>query len=657
MPTKHALIVGVDKYCNIDKKYELSGCVNDAKLIKGILENYFAFEDSHITELHDEQATRDGILGAMNQLVDRIDTDDIVVFHFSGHGSRRTSPDPGEGSGKDSTIMTYDSGRGPEPNLDIVNLELNDWIKRLAAKSKNISMTFDCCHSGTVTRDAFAATVRAAPDDTRSIEDMGIDVDALPEVDKTATRGAKSDGDWLGLGESYVVMSGCRNDEYSHEFTQEDGDEVIRNGALTYYLTNALTKAKPGSTYRDVFELAHQGVNTKFPTQNPQMEGAVDREIFGTRDIDPLHFVPVVSVDGDEITLDGGAAHGIISGSRWSVYPQGTKQTKGSEVLGEIEITSVGPLSSMGKLKGAGAQISSGARCVEKARSPDEFILKVDLSDVPDTHRAELEAAIEKSALLAAAKSASSADSKVYVLTARKKAAEGDPVPQIDEINEPTWAIVNREGALTMPLHATAEKDVIDLLAKNLETTARYQNAIRLDNPDSILDVQFNIYAQNNDGDWESANGGHHVFTAGDRIGFEVVNKEKEPVFVSVLDFGLSGKIKLLYPPKTTSEVIEPGKTLKIAMGDRKLRLGLPDNFSADQGTGAFKAFITNAEADFQWLQQEGTRSAGGKSGLRGQFEAAYNGPKMRDAGFDDEEDDDAEDWTASCRTFEIRRE
>ena len=200
MPTKHALIVGVDKYCNIDKKYELSGCVNDAKLIRGILQNYFAFEDSHITELHDEEATRDGILGAMNKLVDRIDTDDIVVFHFSGHGSRRTSPDPGEGSGKDSTIMTYDSGRDTKPNLDIVNLELNDWIKRLAAKSKNISMTFDCCHSGTVTRDAFAATVRAAPDDTRSVEDMGIDVDALPEVDKTATRGAKSDGDWLGLG-------------------------------------------------------------------------------------------------------------------------------------------------------------------------------------------------------------------------------------------------------------------------------------------------------------------------------------------------------------------------------------------------------------------------------------------------------------------------
>ncbi len=33
MPTKHALIVGVDKYCNIDKKYELSGCVNDANAL------------------------------------------------------------------------------------------------------------------------------------------------------------------------------------------------------------------------------------------------------------------------------------------------------------------------------------------------------------------------------------------------------------------------------------------------------------------------------------------------------------------------------------------------------------------------------------------------------------------------------------------------
>ena len=43
MATKHALLIGVDKYCNLDKKYELSGCVNDAQLVaKALVYNLVA---------------------------------------------------------------------------------------------------------------------------------------------------------------------------------------------------------------------------------------------------------------------------------------------------------------------------------------------------------------------------------------------------------------------------------------------------------------------------------------------------------------------------------------------------------------------------------------------------------------------------------------
>ena len=187
---KHALIVGVDKYINLAERFQLEGCVNDARLMASILQDRFGFEESDIASLHNEAATRVGILKQMNALAERVGKDDVVIFHFSGHGSRRRSTDPEEATGKDSTIMPHDSGRHPKANLDISDKEINAWLHRLAEKTRNITLTFDCCHSGTITRDAFGARVRAIPDDDRTLEDMGLEEQSFAP----ATRGERGKG-------------------------------------------------------------------------------------------------------------------------------------------------------------------------------------------------------------------------------------------------------------------------------------------------------------------------------------------------------------------------------------------------------------------------------------------------------------------------------
>lgn len=654
MPAKHALIVGVDEYSNLDKKYQLSGCVNDAKLIKSVLIDHFNFDKQSITELHNAKASREGIVTEMGKLVEKVAKDDIVIFHFSGHGSRRTSASLEEASGKDSTIMPSDSGRDPLPNLDIIDDEIHEWLGHLSKKTKYITLTFDCCHSGTITRDVFSETVRAVEDDNRTLEQMGIDPATLPKSNKTATRDVGAGG-WLALSDAYVVISGCRDNEYSHEFTQEDGGETIRNGALTHFLTNALTRAKPGTTYRDVFEIARQGVNARFPTQNPQIEGAQDREIFGNLDVEPIRYIPIASVNGDKVTLGGGAAHGLHSQSRWSVFPQGTKQVAGSKPLGQIEVLSVGPLIAEGVIRDSSADITPGARCVEKSPSASQYQLKVDLSELSGKSASALTQGIDQSPLLVKATSANAADIRAYVVEPRSKTTKNSPAPQIDKIEKQSWLFVDRAGALAMPIHAVSDKNVIEKLVENLETISRYRNALKLDNPDSGLDVEFNIYRRTND-DLEKANGGNSVFDDGDYLAFEVVNNEKEPVFVSVLDFGVTGKITLLYPPNKTSEMIEAGQTLRIGAEKGKIPVSLPKSHLADKGMETFKAFITSNETDFSWLQQEGMRSADGeRAGLRKLFEAAYDGPTMRDAVFEDDDEDEGA-WTAIGRSFELRR-
>jgi hypothetical protein len=658
MSEKHALLIGIDKYSNFEERYQLRGCVNDAKLMKSVLVDHFNFKESEITELHNASASQRGILDAMENLVEQIRQDDIVVFHFSGHGSQRKSADTDEGTGMNSTISTADSGyTDPFPNLDIVDNVINDWLTRLASKTRYISLTFDCCHSGTITRDALSARARGLPADPRSLTAMGVDKTTLPPAPRKQVNGAKPSG-WLALSDNYVVMSGCRDDEYSYEFETEGGGEPIRNGALTHFLANALLSAKPGSTYRDVFELARQGVNSKFKQQHPQIEGEQDREIFGVKDIEPLRFILVASVEGDKVTLAGGAAHGLCVNSLWAAYPQGTKQTKGLVPLASIEITQVDALTAEGVIRKGEGNLTIGARCVEAAVAAEQFLLSVDLSQMDEYAAQGLAEGIKASLLLTITETPGAGDVCAYILMPEDQVRAGLSLPATLNIEEPTWAMVDRTRELTMPLHGISNEKAIETIVSNLEAMARYRNALKLDNPASQLNVEFNIFHVDSDGELHNINGVDFIFEEGQNLAFEVINHEPNNVFVSLLDFGLTGKISLFYPPKNSSEMIAPGKTLKIGADERKIQLSVLSEFVGNQGTETVKAIFTSDESDFRWLQQEGTRALATKrSSLRQQFEAAYNGPPTRNMSFETEADaGENEDWKAITRTFELKR-
>lgn len=646
MPAKHALIVGIDRYSNFEERYQLSGCVNDAKLIRSILIDHFGFSPSGITELHNAAASQQGILQAMNRLAEQIGQDDIVVFHFSGHGSRRTSSKPDEGTGMDSTITPADSGCvDPFPNLDIIDDVIHEWLERLARKTRNITLIFDCCHSGTITRDVSSARVRSVPPDYRSLPAMGVDPTRLP-TRRTSGRTRAGSVGWLQISDAYVVMSGCRDDEYSHEYAFDQGGEMIRSGALTHFLTRALLQARPGSTYRDVFELARQGVNTRFPQQHPQIEGAQDREIFGIRDIEPLRFVPVVAVDGDTATLGGGAAHGLLIDSTWTAYAAGTKQTRDSAPLATIEITRVGALTAEGRIRSGAAELAVGARCVESAPAASRFLLSVDLSALDADDAESFGRQLMQSKLLLRARSPETADMRVRLLGPGQ-------APSLDAA---TWEVIDRAGQLAMPRRRADDGSKMEALIGNLESIARFRNALALDNPQSNLDVEFNIFRVRPDGELETANGGGFVFEEGDRLAFEIINRESRNIFVSILNFGLTGKIALLYPPSRASEMIAPGKSIRIGVGEQRMTLGVPGEFQLQRGTEALKAFISTDETDFRWLQQGGLRSVAAASvGLKRHFEAAYLGPATRDVVLN-LSDGDGQEWTAPTRAFELQR-
>ncbi len=159
---KWALLIGINEYPKFAPRGQLSGCVNDVEVMRQALVNSFNFPENHVAVLTDRQATRKGILTAMRDLVQKVGQDDVVVVHYSGHGSQMTDLEGDEPDGLDETIVPYDSGRAPYENRDIKDDEIYLWLKDLTAKTSSVTLVFDCCHSGTITRDDFGGAVRGS---------------------------------------------------------------------------------------------------------------------------------------------------------------------------------------------------------------------------------------------------------------------------------------------------------------------------------------------------------------------------------------------------------------------------------------------------------------------------------------------------------------
>ncbi|QNP29648.1 caspase family protein [Cylindrospermopsis curvispora] len=83
---KLALLIGINNY---PESPPLSGCLTDVELQKELLIHRFGFLSSDILTLTEEQASREFIEAAISEhLIKQVKTDDAVVFHFSGYGTR-----------------------------------------------------------------------------------------------------------------------------------------------------------------------------------------------------------------------------------------------------------------------------------------------------------------------------------------------------------------------------------------------------------------------------------------------------------------------------------------------------------------------------------------------------------------------------------------
>jgi hypothetical protein len=658
MPTKRALLVGIAAYPHVRP---LDGCVNDVRLMREVLVESFGFPPEQVTLLADEQATRAGILAAFDALVAATGPDDIVLFHFAGHGSQMTDREGDEPSGFDSTLVPFDAVRPIGDVPDITDDEINLRLEALAQKTPYSTVVIDACHSGTILRDDGGERARSIEADVRPVSELP--PSPIPADRRRPLRQAGPSG-WMPLADKYVLIAGCRDEEESYEYRPLEGGGRVVHGALTWFLCQQLRRASAAASYRDIFEQTAALVTAAHSMQHPQLEGQIDRAVFGVPDLTPATFIRVLEREDDAVLLGAGAAHGLSAGSTWRLFPQGAKSPTPEGSIGEVAIEQVLSVAALGRIRReASAQlIQPGARAFEETHPGGERLAVVlaqahDLDEAIAALRGRLEAAtriimVERDAPAVA----------IYRLPVRAEVSPSSPVPQAGPVAEPVWAVVGETGELLMPLLAL---DEVDILAQNLERIAKHRHALAIANsdPKSPLRDRFTVELQRLSSDRKAwivatpeAGAGPIGLDEGDIVRVVVRSLHEAPAFVALYDFGPSAGIGQIYPARGAQEQLQARGVLTC----RPQQLTFPavypfvDSTDAAGGLDAIetvKLFVTEQPTDFSGFEQDGVRRGRGSSPPAARLPPrAFGGRAGGGATRGDE------DWTTVSMPFVLRR-
>ncbi|MEP0856090.1 caspase family protein [Trichocoleus sp. DQ-U1] len=303
-PRKLALLVGINDYpANERFLRNLEGCVTDVALQEELLVHRFGFNPSDIVKLTSNQApaqqpTRNNILTAFEEhLIKQAKPGDVVVFHFSGHGSRLRDPNPIQGCANqafndefNSTLVVADEGQ-KDLAPDIMGRTL--FLLMSALNTENVTVVLDSCHSGGGTRGNFR--VRSVPGDklNPSPEEIAYQKGWMERLQLSESELARRR--CAGVAKGVVFASAQREEEaLDAEF---DGFSA---GAFTYLMTQYLWQKT--DTVGSAIAQITTGINS-LSSQVPLADGDPKKPVyFINKQLPPTDAV-ITKVEGDKATL------------------------------------------------------------------------------------------------------------------------------------------------------------------------------------------------------------------------------------------------------------------------------------------------------------------------------------------------------------------
>ncbi len=363
---RRALLIGIDDYAPpagttlpvrpaghaADSRFapgatwiNLHGPAIDVPAMVELLQNKYGFKDIRV--LKERDATRKGILAAIDKLVADTQPGDLDAFYYSGHGSRRLDTLSSKGH-FDQTIVPIDAWKGGE---DIRDKELAlRFDKIVFEKHAHLTAIYDSCDSATMARGITLSVQRALPYDDR---DVAAEKKRHPATVTEADLMRRPRGEQIPQDGDAIVLVAAGPDESAVEALYPDDNEY--HGAFTRALVRVLSaNTQPLSAEDVVAEVSNMLHADRVPFQQPSVEGRTQESLFGAPVAAHALHVHVVAISGSEVELDMGNAAGFDVGTQFTSI-----NTVGDKTV--IEIQSLDEaLVSMAKLVSGPANVTVG---------------------------------------------------------------------------------------------------------------------------------------------------------------------------------------------------------------------------------------------------------------------------------------------------------
>ncbi len=585
-PRKLALLVGINAYPDDGLFPPLYGCVNDVELQYHLLVHRFGFQPNDIVKLTDQQATRQGILTAFEEhLIKQAQPGDVVVFHFSGHGSRVTDPDRDFPDGLNGTLVPVDSllpegfPQAGGPVQDITGHTL--FLLGSAMPTENFTMILDSCHSGGAKRGNLVIRARSGGNSlTMSAAELAYQADWLSRLEMS--RQAFIDRRREGIAKGVAIASAKRN-----QFAADAPFEDFHAGAFTYVLTQYLWQ-QTGTTPFDstLGNVSRTTTQVSFSAQEPQFEAqpgsSYDRRpVYFTQKSTPPAEAVVTNIQGSEAEIWlGGVAPRSLAAFEQGAVLAGVDEAGQSQGL--VEITGRQGLIGRGRL--LETTIPSGSLLQEQVRGvPTDVTLRIGLDDSLGSDQA---AAREALSTVSRVEPMSLGQSEVqYILGRMTPAYRQDLSGQLDLPPENSIGLFSQGLDLVPGSYGAPGESVTDavvrLRPKLRSLLAARMVKLTLNPGSSRLNLSATMIPENSEqlaaktftvrgssAPAPPANPGIEQFALGTKVQFQIVNRENRDLYLSVLVIDAAGEMTVIFPVQWNASVeatlLPAGQTIAI---------------------------------------------------------------------------------------------
>lgn len=480
------------------------------------------------------EATRGGVLGAYERLISGTEADDVVVVYYSGHGGIARSPETGADAEVLQFIAPVDyAATRPGDFRGIASVELSALLARLTARTVNVTVILDCCHSGRMSRDLSLYTRSLAEHHMASYEDVRAHIDKLGREGALADEPSRSGGN-----PDAVRIVACAPGEAAYEYQGRAGRRI---GMLTEALVEVLTEmGAERITWAAVMDRVRRRVLELEPSQRPEAEGPSRRFVFDTAQDDAASALRVVSLDARRVGLECAALLGVRPGDEFVVMPPGTTEADPRAAVGELVVDEVGPRYATGDLalRPGWSSVPLGARAFRTGMSVPAFPVMLPTEDVRAT---ELIEAVTASPTLREA----GPDERWLAAVHIDKRGKLELIDRVGPLFPPRPAGPGAVAAVLRDLRALAQASTL------LQSAA---------GPDWRLGVDVSVeWGTVRRGVRHRLRGFGDAVYAGEHVYIEVRNDSPRPLYISLVDIGVSGRITVLNQDSPSGVAVFPG--------------------------------------------------------------------------------------------------